>query len=259
MKAHFCISCFFYGLFLAIILPQKIKAQENKEKFRVKIDSITFLDKSRNRPVPVAFYLPLEQKKIKKRKVVIFSHGYYQNAPGGNKKASYLTEALAAQGYFVASVQHELVTDSLIPSAGIPQIVRRPFWDRGADNIMFVINELKTSYPELDFKNIILIGLSNGGDITALFPQKYPGRVSRIITLDNRRMALPRTKNPKVYTLRSSDQPSDDGVLPTPEEQKRLNITVIRLPATIHNDMDNRGTPKQQAEIVKYISSFLND
>ncbi|MFC6196026.1 hypothetical protein ACFP1I_30745 [Dyadobacter subterraneus] len=143
-------------------------------------------------------YLP-NTTKIRKQKLVIFSHGYYQNMPGGNKQASYLTENLASHGYFVASVQHELQTDDLIPATGIPQVVRRPFWDRGADNILFVINEIKKSYPDLDFKNITLIGHSNGGDMTALFPQKYPGIISKIITLDNKRMALPRIKSLKVY------------------------------------------------------------
>lgn len=109
----------------------------------------------------------------------------------------------------------------------------------------------------MDFNTITLIGQSNGGDMTALFPQKYPGVVSRIITMDNRRMALPRTKNPKVFSLRSSDQPADEGVLPTAEEQKKFNIQIIKLPNTIHNDMDNRGNSEQKKEIIEYVLRFL--
>ena len=258
MKSSLYVLTLLFYLSLAISAIQKTVAQPRSNAFTVKTDSLNLFDKSRNRLVPVTLYLPSSSKKITAKKVVIFSHGYYQNLPGGNRKVSYLTEALASQGYFVASIQHELPTDSLIPATGIPQIVRRPFWDRGADNILFVINELKKSNPDLDVKNITLIGHSNGGDMTALFPQKHPGIVSKIITLDNRRMPLPKTIKPKVYSLRSSDQPADEGVLPTMEEQKRLNITIIKLPATIHNDMDNRGTPDQQKEIIAYVSEFLN-
>lgn len=94
--------------------------------------------------------------------------------------------------------------------------------------------------------------------MTALFPQKYTGKVSKIITLDNRKMALPRDTNLKVFTLRSGDQPADEGVLLTLDEQKRFNIAIIKLPSTTHNDVNNRGTLLQQKEIISYISDFLN-
>jgi pimeloyl-ACP methyl ester carboxylesterase len=171
----------------------------------------------------------------------------------------YLTDFLAVKGYFVVSIQHELPTDSLIPSQGVPQIVRRPFWERGADNILFVIESLKKSRPELDFNNITLIGHSNGADMTALFPKKYPGIVRKIITLDNKRMALPRTSSPKVYSLRSSDQTADAGVLPTDEEQKQFGITIIKLAATKHNDMIDFGTDAQHKEINDYVLKFLRE
>ncbi len=157
------------------------------------------------------------------------------------------------------SIQHELPTDDLIPMQGIPQIVRRPFWERGSENILFVINELKKTNPELDFKHITLIGHSNGGDMSVLFGHKYPKLVDKIISLDNRRMALPRTQQPRIYTLRSSDQPADEGVLPTLEEQKKWNITLVKLPNTIHNDMNDNGTNKQKEEINQYVVGFLKN
>lgn len=245
-------------IFLASIFFNKdASAQSLKSTFQLKTDSLNLFDTTRNRSVPVMLYLPISDIKIGEQKLVIFSHGYYQNMPFGNKQYSYLTEDLAAHGYLVASIQHELPTDDLIPTTGIPQVVRKPFWDRGADNILFVISELKKLYPDVDFKNITLIGHSNGGDMTALFPQKYPGVVNKIITLDNRRMALPKIKGLKVYSLRSSDQPADEGVLLTTEEQKKFGITIIKLPDTIHNDMDNRGTKEQQKEIIDYVLRFL--
>jgi pimeloyl-ACP methyl ester carboxylesterase len=144
-----------------------------------------------------------------------------------------------------------------MPAIGIPQIVRRPFWERGADNILFVINAIKKTFPNRQFEKIVLIGHSNGGDMTALFPQKYPGVVQKIITLDNRRMALPVSASPEVYSLRSSDQPADPGVLPGDAEQRRFNITIIKLAHTTHNEMDDHGSKQQRKEINRYILGFL--
>jgi len=230
----------------------------NNKNFGVRLDTLNFFDYYRKRNIPIAFYSSKSDQKIIKQKIVIFSHGYGQNKGGDYLAYSYLTEKLASQGYFVASLQHELSTDSLMPLTGNPQIVRRPFWERGADNILFVIKELKKSNPELNFKHITLIGHSNGADMVALFPQKYPNVVKKIITLDNRRMALPRTKrNPEVYSLRSSDQSADEGVLPTINEQKKLGITIIKLLNTIHNDMDDHANANQRKEINDYVLSFL--
>jgi pimeloyl-ACP methyl ester carboxylesterase len=166
---------------------------------------------------------------------------------------------LAAKGFFVVSIQHELATDSLLPLKGNPQIVRRPFWERGADNILFVINELKRTNPDLDFNHISLIGHSNGGDMTALFPEKYPNIVEKIITLDNRRKALPKSKKVKVYSLRSSYQPADEGVLPTVKETKKYKMKIVKLANTTHNEMDNNANDEQRREIQEYILTFINN
>ncbi len=247
-------------LFAAILGCSTFKTQmDNDLKFEIRLDTLKLYDQARQREIPIAIYQPKSIKKIKNQGVIIFSHGYGQNKGGDYLAYSYLNEFLASKGYFVASIQHELSTDSLLPLTGNPQIVRRPFWERGTDNILFVINELKKTNPELDFKHITLIGHSNGGDMTALFPQKYPNIVDKIITLDNRRMALPRMKAPKVYSLRSSDQPADEGVLPTDEETKKFGMKIIKLPNTIHNDMDDNANEEQRKEIRKYVLSFLQD
>lgn len=222
-------------------------------------DKLKWYDQARKREIPIAIYQSKTVKKTPKQRLVIFSHSYGQNRGGDYLMYSYLTEFLASKGFFVVSIQHELATDSLIPSTGKPQIVRRPFWERGADNILFVINELQKTHPELDYHQITLIGHSNGGDMTALFPQKYPNIVHKIITLDNRRMALPRTAKPQVYSLRSSDQPADEGVLPTEEERKKIGARIITLANTKHNDMDDDATDEQRKEIQNYLLSFLND
>jgi predicted esterase len=80
--------------------------------------------------------------------------------------------------------------------------------------------------PDLDYKHLTLIGHSNGGDMAALFGNQHPNLVYKIITMDNRRMFLPRTSIPKIYSLRSNDYPADEGVLPGEEEQKKYQMTV---------------------------------
>jgi hypothetical protein len=94
--------------------------------------------------------------------------------------------------------------------------------------------------------------------MTALFPKKYPNIVKKIITLDHRRMSLPTIRGLKTLSLRSSDQVADEGVLPPEKELKKFDITIIKLPHTKHNDMDNEASPNQRKEINDYILNFLN-
>ena len=95
--------------------------------------------------------------------------------------------------------------------------------------------------------------------MSMLFGSKYPALVDKVISLDNRRVPLPRTNHPGIYSLRSADQPADEGVLPTPEEQKKYGMEIIKLNHTMHNDMDNDATEEQRNEINKYIFGFLNE
>ena len=234
------------------------KFVEDKSVIAFSLDTLKLYDQSRQREIPIAIYKPTS-KVSGKQKIIIFSHGYGQNKGGDYLAYSYFTEFLASKGYFVVSIQHELATDSLLPLTGNPKIVRRPFWERGADNILFVINELQKTNPDLDYNHITLIGHSNGGDMTALFPQKYPNIVEKIITLDNRRMALPKIKKVKVYSLRSSDQPADEGVLPTEKETKKYKMKIVKLANTTHNEMDDNANNDQRKEIQKHIFTFIND
>jgi predicted dienelactone hydrolase len=249
-------------LFSGCSTPKKIgKSSQNqalKTAFSVKVDSLDLLDKARNRSVPVALYLPDTKKNLPKQQVVVLSHGYGGNRGGDNKAYTYLTEFLASQGYFVASIQHELPTDELLPMTGKPQEVRRPNWERGVQNILFVIEELKRRKLTFDYKHLTLIGHSNGGDMSMLFAHTYPDKVDKVISLDNRRMSFPRTQQPKIFSLRSSDQVADEGVLPTLEEQQKYKMRIIKLVNTIHNDMDDHANAEQRKEINNYILDFLN-
>lgn len=255
----------YFKILLVLILTSctsKTKLSNSKhatKNYEIKIDSINLIDKSRNRNIPVALYLPKTNEKIKKQKVVILNHCYNQNKLGTNKYYSFLTKNLASKGYFVISIQNELPTDELLPTQGDIKTLRRPIWERGCENILFTFNEFKKTNPELDYKHLIIIGHSNGGDITMLFAQKYPNLVDKIISLDNRRVEFPKTSKPKIYSLRSSDQIADVGVLPTKEEQEKFKIKIVQLKKTKHNDMTDNATKKQKTEMNKYIMEFLND
>lgn len=227
------------------------------ENFEVKTDTFKLYDQTRQREIPIATYSP--KNTLQDQKIVIFSHGYSKNYAKNYLIYSYITSFLASKGYFVVSIQHELVTDSLLPTNGIPQVVRLPFWERGAATILFTINELRKSNPTLDFDHITLIGHSNGGDMSALFPKKYPTIVKKIITLDHLRVKLPATTDVKAYSLRSSDKKADEGVLPSEEEQIKYGIKIVYLSQIKHNEMNDFATNKQKQEIQNYILDFLND
>ncbi|GAB3280217.1 alpha/beta fold hydrolase [Larkinella harenae] len=219
---------------------------------QIKTDSLNLFDKVRNRLIPVALYMP--QRSTAPLKLAVLSHGY----GGTNKAYSFIAHNLVAHGYLVASIQHELPTDEPIPTTGNPYEVRMPNWKRGSENIHFVIKELQKQKPDLDADHVLLIGHSNGGDMSMLFAQQYPTLVSQVISLDNRRMPLPRVRTPRILSIRSSDQIADKGVLPTIEEQRQFGIRIVQLPDTIHNDMWDGATTTQKQEINKAISDFID-
>ncbi|HEX8506213.1 MAG TPA: alpha/beta hydrolase, partial [Hymenobacter sp.] len=215
---------------------------------------LNLFDAARQRAVPVALFAPAASLPgAAKRKLALFSHGY----GGQHTGYSFVAQTLAAHGYLVASVQHELPTDEPLPLTGNPREVRRPNWNRGVQNLLFVRRELLRTHPELDSAHLLLAGHSNGGDTSVLFAEEHPELVEKLISLDNRRLPLPRKPTPKVLSLRSSDQAADPGVLPAPAEQAALGMTIVQLPATVHNDMWDGATPQQRQEMEDHISRFL--
>lgn len=229
---------------------------KTSENTRFKLDTLTLFDQNRNREIPIAIYQPNDKNKSNKIPI-IFSHGYGENNGEDYLETyTYLTEFLASKGYFVISIQHELKTDELLAMTGKLKETRRPNWERGVENIFYVLQEIKNKYPELKFNKMSLIGHSNGGDMSVLFAHRYPNLANKIISLDNRRMELPRTSNPKIYTLRSKDYPADEGVLPTYEEQKKYNITV-QFTDINHSNMDNDANETERKYMTTKILDYL--
>ncbi|MOA01287.1 hypothetical protein D3C78_1206820 [compost metagenome] len=144
-----------------------------------------------------------------------------------------------------------------MPTTGNIMDVRKPFWQRGADNIMYVISELKSNNKNLDFNKLLLIGHSNGGDMSMLFATEHPELVDKLISLDNRRMPVPRTKSPRILYLKASDTEADPGVLPTADEQEEFNISIVYLADGKHNDLWDGASASLKKEITEAIDSFL--
>lgn len=221
MQSYFlCWKKWSFSILILLIFSctTKVVADENRP---IKIFEKVYFDNSRNREIPVTFFAP-NQFQHGAFPVIIFSHGYGFNQPGSNRDYDFLLKSLATQGYFVASVQHELPTDDLLPLEGKPQIVRRSNWERGAQNISFVLQELKSQFPKLNYEKLIISGHSDGGDMSVLFADQYPEKIWKLITLDQRRYPFPLVEKPRIYSIRSSDQPADDGVLPSLEDQKNI-------------------------------------
>lgn len=235
--------------------PQKVLPNEHRPE--VTLQQLQLFDTIRQREIPIAIF---RNKTIRRSQypVVIFNHGYGQNSGDSYLKYSYLTTFLAEEGFLVISVQHELPDDEPIPLAGIPQVVRRPFWLRGAANIHYVIGQLPHLLEGLEIGELILLGHSNGADMIALFPELFPDKIDKIITLDNRRMPLPCTKSPRIYSIRSSDLPADDGVLPDSATIARLGIQIIPSPVR-HDDMDDHATDEEQLFLRRTLLRFLKD
>jgi dienelactone hydrolase len=247
-------------LFNSCITSQKTTAvAHNKPVYQVQRDTFHVFDASRKRVILLAVFQPKTDQPLPNQPVVLYSHGYRYNQPGGYLTHATLATFLASKGYLVICIQHENPTDSILPLEGIPKIVRRTNWERGAANILFVREACKKTYPTADFDHLTLIGASNGGDMSMLFAQKYPNLLDKIISLDNRRCDFPRTSRPKIYSLRSSDQVADAGVLPTLEEQKKYGMTIIALKNTIHNKMNDDANPRQRNEMNTYLLAFLKE
>ncbi len=251
----FFILCLGIILILNSCKPNILTEKHTSKNF--KLDTLTWLDNIRNRKIPVAVFQPSNKKTVNKIPI-IFSHGYGQNKGGDYLVYSYLTEFLAKQGYFVVSIQHELPTDELLAMEGKLQITRRPNWERGSENILFVLQKMKENFPDLKYGQLVLIGHSNGGDMTVLFAHQHPKLVDKIISLDNRRMELPRVLKPRIFTIRSNDYPADEGVIPNGEELKKYNITVDYSNIN-HSSMDDDANSEERNYLTSKIIEFLKD
>lgn len=221
------------------------------------LDTFSLFDASRSRTIPVAIYQP----GVKTRAnfiPVIFNHGWGGNMGEDYLKYSYLCNYLAGKGYFVISIQHENKTDEMLAMDGDLIKTRLPNWQRGVENMAFVVSALKERFSLLKYDSLCLIGHSNGGDMAMLFGHRYPHAAAKIISLDNRRMPLPLIGKPKIYSVRSNDQPADEGVLPSKANRAIYSI-VVKNSTINHSNMDDDATPAERKWITKKLLKFLEN
>ena len=178
---------------------------------------------------------------------VFINHGYGVK----NTEYSFIAKALAAQGYYVVSIQHDLDGDPKFPTTGNLYQKRMPFWERGIKSLRLVMNSLSKTDPKLDMSKVILIGNSNGGDISMMFADKYPSRIKKIISLDSFRYPFP--KNANILSLRANDTTADEGVLPS------SGAKIITMNDAKHVDMSDKGQNNIKLQIVDYISKYLKE
>ena len=247
---------FFCSLMILSCQSKRLAAGEGKYDYHFILTE--YIDSARDRLIPVAIYQPVNLK-VDNITPIIFSHGY-----GGNKgddyavDYTYLLEALAEKGYFIISIQHELKNDDLLSMEEPFKTTRMSNWKRGAENISFVLYKIKTEFPSLNFNELAVIGHSNGGDMSVLFAHQHPELISKLISMDNRRMDLPKTSQPRIYTLRSNDYPADEGVLPTDEEKEKFGITV-QFADINHSNMDNDANDEERQYLISKILKYLHE
>jgi hypothetical protein len=214
----------------------------------------TIYDESRERNIPVEVTLPQSAKNCKKKSkcpVALLSAGYGVS----HLKYTFLANQLNNVGYLVVAIGHELPNDPPLSTSGNLFKTRSENWRRGAESLDFVKLVLSRRFEYYDFDNLLLVGHSNGGDISSWLGNQNKPYIKSLITLDHRRVPLPRGANVKVLSIRASDFPADKGVLPSASEQ--TNICVVKIPESRHNDISDFGPKWLKDKINLLVRDYL--
>jgi hypothetical protein len=226
----------------------------------IRHETVTFYDETRKRPVAVDLAVRRDaeikaEAGMSTLPVAIVSHGNTVKS----SEYSFLANVLAARGYLVASVQHDLPTDApLMTHQGSLYVGRLAVYERGEKNIFFAIEQLKKLVPNSDYDHLTLVGHSNGGDISMFFAQQHPELVRRVVTLDNLRVPFVTSGIAKILSFRSKDPQfkTDPGVLPDEKIAKQAGIEIVDTGAQ-HTDMSDRGPDSLKARIQATLDQFL--
>jgi hypothetical protein len=232
-------------------------------KWAIRHKSITLYDPMRtDRPVAVDIAVRRDREiesitEMTTLPVAIVNHGNTVKFT----EYSFLTNVLAMRGYLVASVQHDIETDGpMVTEVGEEYVGRRPQYNKGIANILFVIDKLKTLYPNADYRQLTMIGHSNGGDISMYFAKRHPDLIRKVVTLDNLRVPFITDGKFKILSFRSKDPvfKADPGVVPDDEICQKAGITVVKTPYQ-HNDLSDRGPDQAKSAIQSILDRFLDD
>jgi hypothetical protein len=178
-----------------------------------------------------------------------------------NTEYSFLANVLALRGYLVLSIQHDLPTDEpLVTKVGELYVGRLPVYERGVANILFAVGEMRQRITYADYDRLMMVGHSNGGDISMFFAKEHPDMIKRVVTLDNLRVPFLTQAKFKILSFRSKDPNfvPDPGVVPDDDECAKTGINVIKTGAQ-HTDMTDRGPDEVKAKIQDVLDQFLSD
>ncbi|MDN4502603.1 alpha/beta hydrolase [Alteromonadaceae bacterium BrNp21-10] len=221
------------------------------------LNAETIYDEVRNRTIPIEITFPKNIETCStqsKCPVAFLSAGYGVS----HLKYTFLSKQLNKLGYFVVAIGHELPSDPALSVSGDLYKTRSKNWSRGAKTLDFLKGSLSIRFNEYDFEKLTLIGHSNGGDISAWLGNENKSYIQRIITLDHRRVPLPRNSDFQILSIRASDFPADKGVLPTEVEQEKYGSCVVKVPRAKHNDIADFGPVWLKEKINVLINSYLN-
>jgi alpha-beta hydrolase superfamily lysophospholipase len=174
---------------------------------------------------------------------------------------SFLANIMAARGYMVVSIQHDLDSDEpMVTKVGEEYVGRRMQYNRGIANIMFAIDELEKIEPNADYKHLTMVGHSNGGDISMYFAKRYPDMIKKVVTLDNLRVPFVTEGKFKILSFRSQDPvfKADPGVVPDDDICAKAGITVVKT-GYQHTDMSDRGPDEVKSSIADMLDKFLDE
>jgi len=216
------------------------------------------VDKNRDRAIPVYISEPSNSSTCSEHNKcpVAFINAGYGIA---HTDYQFAADIFTAKGYLTIAVAHELKGDPALNRNPPYMATRLENWHRGVVTLKFLVNELSSRYPSYDFSQLTLLGHSNGGDISALYAALYPNQVERIITLDHRRMLLPRNKNIRVLTLRGSDFLADHQVLLNADELTQYPVKQVAIENSRHNDMYDGGPKWLVDRMSKELNKFMRE
>ena len=232
-------------------------------KWAIRHRMLTFYDPLRtDRPVEVEIAVRRDREmaavaEIATLPVAILNHGNTVKFT----EYSFLVNAFALRGYLVVSVQHDLESDGpLVTQADEEYVGRRPHYNRGIANIMFIIDEMKKVQPNADYHHLTMVGHSNGGDISMYFAARHPELIKKVVTLDNLRVPFITDGRFRILSFRSEDPvfKADPGVVPDNAVCEKAGITLVRTPYH-HNDLSDRGPDHVKTTIQSILDRFLDD
>ncbi len=234
-------------LVLLILLANPVFASEHR----------VIKDAERQRDIPVQISSPVDVFSCSAENqcpVAFLSSGYGV----AYDKYSFISDALNKAGYLVVAIQHELPGDPALAVTGNLYTERSENWKRGARTLKFIRAQLQAEFSGYDFNKLTLVGHSNGGDISSWLLTEGADFAEALITLDHRRVPLPRAGSPSILSIRGSDFPADQGVLYTAQEMAIYSACIVQIANSKHNDMTDFGPDWLKASILKTLLGFIS-